>query len=58
MQIKLLVTFFIILHREYPPMSKCTAMDTTVSYHSRKDEASIRLTNMARYPDAEHVDHI
>lgn len=33
-------------------------MDTTVSYHSRKDEASIRLTNMARYPDAEQVDHI
>lgn len=39
-------------------MKKCTAMDTPVSYRSRKDEAYIRLTNMARYPDAQQVDCI
>lgn len=58
MRIKPLVTFFIILRRGYPHMTKCTAMDAPVSYRSRKDEVYIRLTNMARYPDAEQIDYI
>lgn len=33
-------------------------MDAPVSYRSRKDEVYIRLTNMARYPDAEQIDYI